>query len=258
MNDNFTLKKCLNCQAELSNESNFCPNCGAHQPNSRLSTKEVFSELLDVVLIWNKDFFKTFFHLLFRPTRVITYYIQGGRNRYMNPLLYLLFCFFLYLLLSSLLGRGVFFISGMKGFIAGINEAGNTESLNENAIDNLNSFSKILFFLILPILAFFSLAIFRSNRMNYAEHLSISAYQLGQIIFLGTVTTSFAYILDWNGINYISMLIIVLYLIWCQYQIFQNKILYSFLKSLGFILINIFIIIILYLIIAFAVASIVK
>ncbi len=250
---NIPFKKCLNCHSEINKTSNYCPNCGAHLLKNRLSTKEVFKELFDVILIWNKDFFKTFFHLFVSPTKVISFYIKGGRNRYLNPLLYLLFCFFLYLLIASLLNKELFFMRGMKSGVAGWNSVDETGLLNVDSINSLNRYSKILYFLILPILAFLSSVFFRSSKLNYAEHISINAYLIGEITLLGTVALPLTYLPD-DSIGFLALFSISsIYTFLCQYQIYQNKVLKSLLKSLGFIVLSIFLITILYILIAFTI-----
>ncbi|MBK9391870.1 MAG: DUF3667 domain-containing protein [Bacteroidetes bacterium] len=251
-------KTCLNCQSELSNDTNYCPNCGARQLKGTLSTKEVFTELFDVILIWNKDFFLTFFHILISPQKVIIYYIKGGRNRYLNPLLYLLFCYFLYLLIASLLNKDLFFMSAMKGGVTGWNSVDETESLNLDSIIALNRYSKILYFLMLPIIAFLSSIFFRSSKLTFAEHLIINAYLLGQITLLGIIGFFLSYLPDKSIGLFVLFSISSIYMFFCQFQIFNNKALKSFLKSLGYIVFSIILISILYMLIAFFIAYLIK
>ena len=251
INTNIHAKRCLNCQSELDSGFNYCPNCGAHQLKGRLSIKEVLTELFDVILIWDKNFFKTFFHLLICPSRVITFYIKGGRNRYLNPLLYLLFCFFLYFLIASLLNKDLFFMGGMKGGVAGWNSV-DPGALNLNSINSLNRFSKILYFLILPIFAFLSSIFFRSSRLNFGEHLIINAYLLGEITLVGTVALPLTY-LPFRSIGILA-LILMIYMFLGQYQVYQNKVLKSLLKSLLFMVLSIFAILLLYGLIAVTIA----
>ena len=247
-------KTCLNCQSELSNDTNYCPNCGARQSKGKLNTREVFTELFDVILIWNKDFFKTFFQLLIYPHRVITFYVKGGRNRYLNPLLYLLFCYFLYLLIASLIKKDLFFIDAMKGAVAGWNSVDETDALNMDSVIALKRYSKILYFIMLPILAFLSSVFFRSNKLNFAEHLIINAYILGEITLLGTVGFALSYLPDKSIGLSVVFSISCLYMFFCQYQIYKNKFLKSLSKSLGFIALGILLISILYMLIAFTIA----
>jgi hypothetical protein len=247
--------KCMNCLVVVNAESNFCSNCGAHQLKNRLSTKEVLTELFEVILIWNKTFFNTSIQLLINPSIVITFYVKGGRNRYLNPLLYLLFCFFLFLLISSLLDKGLFFMSFMKGIVAGIIEADGARSFNTDSFPWLNRYSKIIYFLNLPILALLSSIFFRSSRLNFAEHLSINAYLMGEITLLGLVALPLTFLPKETIDPIVSVSMIITYITFCQYKIYQNKLLKSLFKSLGFMMLSVFLIIILYIFIAVIIAS---
>lgn len=257
-NSNVMMGKCLNCQGEVYDESNFCSYCGARQLKGKLSTKEVFTELFDVILIWNKDFVKTFFHILISPQKVITFYLKGGRTKYLNPLLYLLFCYFLYLLIASLLNKDLFFMGGMKGSVTRWNSVDEREALNMDSIIALNRYSKILYFLMLPILAFLSSKFFRSSKLNFAEHIIINAYLLGQITLLGTIGFSLSYLPD-KSIGLLALFSITsIYMFMCQYQIFKNKFLNSLLKSSGFMALSIFLILTLYMLIGFAISYLIR
>lgn len=265
--------KCLNCQSELSVDDNYCPNCGAHQFRNRLTTKEVFIELFDVIIIWNKDYFKTFFHLLVKPAITIRYYIEGGRKRYLNPLLYMLFSFFLYMLVLSFTGGEVIFIGGMKAMTEGYN-TGYTEALaedesesdipqealNSTAIGNLDKISKILFFIMLPILALSSRLIFKSSKLNYAEHLVINAFFLSQVMIIGIIGIPISLLAE-TGLKFIGSIpaiLILVYIVYYQFKIYSDNILISIFKSIGFILISFIFIAIVFLLIVFTVGTVFK
>lgn len=254
--------RCLNCSSEISLDAKYCYNCGAHQSKNELTTKEVFIELFDVIIIWNKDFFKTFFHLVAKPAKTAGYYIDGGRKRYMNPLLYMLFSFFLYVLILSFTGGEMIFIEGMKEMASGANRE-HTEYLARNpseieldsqpeyididSVSNLNRFSKILFFLTLPIMAITSILFFKSSGMKFAGHLVVNAFLMSQLMMIGIITIPLT--LFEPSIQIISSIpkyFILLYIIYYQYKVFDGKILISILKSIGFILISLFITIIVF------------
>jgi hypothetical protein len=237
---------CLNCHFTITDNSNFCPNCGAPLLKGRLSTKEVLSELLDVIFLWNKTFFKTVGVLFAGPSRVFSFYITGGRNKYMNPLFFLLLCFLIYQLYILITNQELFFISGMKGSVDGFNEGRssyNGSSLPEvdtSAFDKLNRYSKILFFLILPIIALCSKIVFKSKKLNYAEHLSVCSYMLGQAIMITLIISGILLLLNINikitGI--ITSFLCAIYVGICQYQIFRNKVVISIFKSVIFLILS--------------------
>ena len=236
---------CLNCQCSVTDDSNFCPNCGAPLIKSRLSTKEVFLELFDVIFLWNKTFFKTLGVLLIHPSRVYRFYIDGGRNKYMNPLFYLLLCFFIYQIYISITDQELFFISGMKGSFEGYSEGASYGGVSDvpeldTSVNKLNRYSKILFFLLLPIIALCSKWVFKSKQLNYAEHMSVCSYMLGQIIIISLIVSGFSLLVNINIkiAGYIIASMSVIYVAICQHLIFQNKLLKSIFRSLIFLVLS--------------------
>lgn len=237
-------RTCLNCNFALTEDASYCSNCGAPVLKKRLRTKDVLNELFDVIFLWNKTFIITVWALLIHPSRVFRLYLAGGRNKYMNPLFFLLLCYLLYQLYISIIHQQLFIIEGMKGSIEGFNEGYNKGSsvpeVDMSVLDKLNRYSKILFLLILPIIAFCSKVVFKSKQHNYAEHMSICSYLLGQIIIIVTLVSSVLLLFDINlkvrGIA--STLIWIIYLVICQYQIFQNKVLKAILKSVIFLILS--------------------
>lgn len=239
---------CLNCQCSVTENNNFCPNCGAPLVKTRSGTKEVLLELFDVIFLWNKTFFKTLGVLLIHPSRVYRFYIDGGRNRYMNPLFYLLLCFFIYQLYITITDQQLFFISGMEGSFEGFAEGASHARGSEvpvadtSVFDKLNRYSKILFFLLPPIIALCSKWVFKSKQLNYAEHLSVCSYMLGQIIIISLFVSGFSLLLNINikTASYISTSISVIYVTICQYLIFHNKLLKSIFRSVLFLILSFF------------------
>jgi hypothetical protein len=232
------LHSCSNCHFELTNNSNFCPNCGAPKLKDRLSTRIVLAELFDLFFLWNKTFFKTCGTLLINPSRVYTFYIDGGRIKYQNPLFFLLLCFLIYHLVISFTNQPMFIIDGMKGSVEGLSSGFSGKKIDASALDKLNRYSKILFFLILPIIAWCSKVVFKSSLLNYAEHLSINSYLLGQVILIGLVISTILLLFHASKIllGTLDFSLIPIYISINQYQIFKNKGFISILKSILFII----------------------
>ena len=77
--------KCLNCENTISENDNFCPNCGQVNDKSRLSLKQYFSEYLSGFFSFDNRFIKTVIPLIFKPGKVTHEYIEGKRKKYVNP-----------------------------------------------------------------------------------------------------------------------------------------------------------------------------
>ena len=71
MNDQY----CLNCHTTTKKDFAYCPGSGTHLIRQRLDMKEFVWELSDVLLMWNKAFFKTSYLLIMRPIEVVNFYL---------------------------------------------------------------------------------------------------------------------------------------------------------------------------------------
>jgi len=85
----FTLNKrdlvCLNCSQPLSDNDNFCSNCGQVNDNSPISIGHYFSEYLSGFFSFDNRFLNTVIPLIFKPGEVTANYVNGKRKRYVNP-----------------------------------------------------------------------------------------------------------------------------------------------------------------------------
>ncbi|PHR68718.1 MAG: hypothetical protein COA67_12485 [Lutibacter sp.] len=77
--------ECLNCKQPISDNDNFCSNCGQVNDELPLSIKQFISEFFSGFFSFDTRFFKTFIPLLFKPGKVSKDYIVGKRRRYVNP-----------------------------------------------------------------------------------------------------------------------------------------------------------------------------
>lgn len=76
---------CLNCNQPISDNDNFCSNCGQVNDELPLSIKQFISEFFSGFFSFDTRFFKTFIPLLFKPGKVSKEYVEGKRRKYVNP-----------------------------------------------------------------------------------------------------------------------------------------------------------------------------
>lgn len=110
---------CLNCEQPISDNDNFCSNCGQVNDELPLSIKQFISEFFSGFFSFDSRFFKTFIPLLFKPGKVSKDYIEGKRRRYVNP-------FQLYLHITI-----IFFL--MQGLFSALDEYKVSGTYSENA-----------------------------------------------------------------------------------------------------------------------------
>ena len=95
--------ECLNCKQPISNNDNFCSNCGQVNDELPLSIKQFISEFFSGFFSFDTRFFKTFIPILFKPGKVSKDYIKGKRRRYVNP-----FQLYLHVTILFFLVQGMF------------------------------------------------------------------------------------------------------------------------------------------------------
>jgi len=110
---------CLNCEQPISDNDNFCSNCGQVNDELPLSIKQFISEFFSGFFSFDTRFFKTFIPLIFKPGKVSKDYVEGKRRRYVNP-------FQLYLHITI-----VFFL--LQGLFSAFDEYKLTGSFTKNA-----------------------------------------------------------------------------------------------------------------------------
>ncbi len=125
---NFRGTVCLNCNQIISEEDNFCPNCGQVNDKNPISVKQYFSEYLSGFFNFDNRFIRTIIPLLFKPGLVTKKYVEGKRKSYVNP-------FQLYLHITILF----FLVQGVFSFIDEFNPTNNNNSDVLSQIDKDNA-----------------------------------------------------------------------------------------------------------------------
>lgn len=81
--------RCKNCNDSLRTDYQFCPACGAKVIRNRLSISSLIEDFKDRFLNIDNTLFRTVTHLFTKPDVVILNYINGVRDRYLNPVCYI-------------------------------------------------------------------------------------------------------------------------------------------------------------------------
>lgn len=83
---------CKNCDTPLSENANFCNNCGAKIIKGDSSLKSVLGEFFMNAFGWDNKVFRTIKTLTLRPEKLFKEYLEGTRKRYMSPFTFLTLC----------------------------------------------------------------------------------------------------------------------------------------------------------------------
>lgn len=163
---------CLNCNTELNGK--FCHTCGQKADTHRITAKHFIThDLAHGVWHIDKGMFFTLKETFLRPGYAALDYIQGKRIKYYN---------IFYLILVTL---GFMYILGshIEGGVVGNFEDLNTDKrLVKGEIEkNL----KVMYLLLLPLMALVSTFLFKKLKFNFFEHLIIAGFTiLGMFILV--------------------------------------------------------------------------
>lgn len=221
---------CKNCNIELSNEDNFCNDCGAKVVKNRITIKSLFSHLF-LALGWDSNFFITLRHMIYKPQLVLKEYIGGTRKKYANP-----FTFFAISLAISLFVFNQYSKEFIQMSIQHVKTQDSTTTDNnskglemfgyesqaeftEAMLKLQMKYYNIVSFSMLPLYALIAFIVFRKP-YNYGEHLVINTYLLSVTTFSSILLFLFNLL---TGINIFTYAIFVVFF----YYSFTYKKLYS-------------------------------
>jgi hypothetical protein len=235
---------CRNCGKPVIVEGQFCHRCGAKIVRERLTRWGFFVQLGQTVFNTDSSIWWTVGHLCYAPGKVCRGYIEGVRKRYLRPVAYLFFVASLYgltILLSD--GEVRYFHEDFAlGFTSYDEGTGLSE---EERARRLRPLALTFVLLSIPILSLISRLIYRRVGFNFAEHLVINAYYMGQLLLLNLVLKFLQVLfpaLEESSFFYNLFFIIFLGYAWVlQVPTFQLRGVWKVISPLLFLLIMLFI-----------------
>ncbi len=211
---------CLNCETEVHKK--YCEECGQKASTKRFSLRRLLDrEFLSGAFMLNKGLLFTLKALFTRPGHGVREFLQGKRVRYFNA-------FSLLLLLITLL----FFLDDFSD----LKMSDVMGERNKEFANSFEEFSKeyprTIYIFSIPIMAFCSFTYFRKSKVNFAENIILSTYNVSASLLLSlpiSILTIFYH--DLEILSYIfqsTPLISFAYAIWLYYQFFS---VYEYKKS---------------------------
>lgn len=215
------MTNCKNCNTQF--EGKHCPECGQKAKTGRITFAQVFKDFRQQVFHFEAGFLFTIKELLLRPGLSIREYLEGKRVRHIKPLKFALWATAISFVMFHFLGND-------EVFIQNINNQ-HPESIKSPAVsEKLSAFlfanPSLIQLLIIPTIAFSSWLLFRKRGYNYAEHIVICAFLLGELslfsLFTGLVVKVFAqHSLMLSILGILNFGVWFLYFGWAFGQIFQ-------------------------------------
>lgn len=185
-------KSCLNCGHSISDE--FCAHCGQKSDTARITIHSLIkNDILGSIWHVEAKFLHTLKNILFRSGKTGMDYIAGKRIRYNNFISLLLILF----------GFNVLSYHYYEKFAP-------AQTLTDDVVyvkDFFSKYSKVILFVIIPMLAINAYSLFRRIKLNIAEHFIIGTVSLLGILILFLLSDIVSLIGLWKPVEKIFNII---------------------------------------------------
>jgi len=195
---------CISCKNEHSSE--FCPNCGEKSTTRKITFTSIIEDTFSTIANMDRGVLYNVKNLFISPQSFTSDYIHGKRKGVLNPISFLIISITIYLIIESILRV----------------PSGNTEAqaLPESKLQKVGFaagkyialYFKYFWILCIIPLSISTRSIFR--KYNFAEHLAINSFILGQATLIGLI--SYLIIKIELPVNPLVYLIIL----WLVYRVF--------------------------------------
>ena len=239
---------CKNCHKPLSDEQNFCDDCGAKRIRNRLTPGVLAAQINEQFISIDNKFLRTFIDLFRQPEDVIVGYIDGTRKKYIDVLQY--FAISLTLAGIQVFLMTTFFKEALElnpEFTKTLEDLPGQENNPFFGIENdmMTNYQGVIYILTVPFSALGSwLAYYLTGirKYNFTEHLVLNLYYSAQIII---ITAVFSILFLLFGLNYLIISSIItlptfMYLFYVLKRVFKESFLNTVLKFILTLILYIF------------------
>ena len=253
---------CKNCEEKLENDAQFCDNCGAKVIVSRITFRQLVTELVINVFGIDSKFFLTLKKMVTNPDEVLTEYLTGVRKKYVNPFAFLAIGAGLSLIIFNYFADD--FINMQSNFrsedISQLRETANLDvsafknvskeelqkmeknkkmaqkqlEVSENIMQFMLRYYNLLTFLFLPFYALLSKWTYRKPH-NFGEHIVMNSYLYGLTTYF-SIIAFFAAMLIHPSIYFYSVIAYILYYLYAFKKLYKLSIGTSVLKFFRFLI----------------------
>lgn len=227
--------KCVNCNKEL--HGRICHNCGQKVFSQRWTVTILLNQFIQQITNIETGFWYTCRTLFSEPERLITSYWRGVTVTAYNPFRYMLIWTAINFIISFSLGIDDLLQEHLQPSILG----DNVDNAKIDAADQkFDAWLNALVLLMIPVFALLTRWLFKRHQKNYAEHLILNSFMLGQQSLITSFThflfyffpTLFLFFLPFN------FLVGLVYNSYIFKKVFHDSLVMSVLKALGFGLIG--------------------
>lgn len=224
------MELCKSCSNTIQAIDKYCNQCGGKVVDKRLSFRGTWEEFIGPFFSWDNNFWKTLYHLMVSPEKVMNAYVSGARKKYFQPFSFLIVYATIALFFYKLFPIDVFseFSKEMAEAIAA-SQPQNVETTGAQ-FDMMNvmfSNYNIVIVLMLPFTALITFLSLKPHKHNFFEHLVFQAYVQ---TFLGYSSLLLQVVLvDMLGFGFMnySLVYFIMAIAYSNY-VYQNLYKYSF------------------------------
>lgn len=258
--------KCLNCGHHLSDEDNFCPNCGQENIRVIVPLGQFLHDFFQDYIAFDKRFFSSILPLLFAPGRLSDEYCKGKRAAYIAPVRMYLFTSLVFFFALALIGKRESalvlknhpdsFNFNLQSTLDSLNQSGAIKEPTDttyyhvfrNSILGSKSVSPamkmqyftnklihnipIMMFILLPLFALWIMLFFKKKRKYYIEHLIFTVHYHTFLYLAFLLLTLLGFVFPFISFEW-YVWTSFLYLFFGIFRFYHTKLITAFFKSLG-------------------------
>ncbi len=209
---------CSNCNYPINGK--YCSNCGRPIQLTRIDRKYIIKEI-GGVLSFKKGILFTIKELLIRPGQNIKAFILEDRHRLVKPVIFVIFCSFIYTILQQLLH----FEDGYINYTSDAQVS--TTIVIIQWVHGNYGYANIL---IAVFVALWIKILFRKYDYNFFEILILIFFVFGIIMVISSLFGVMEALTD-LGLFYIGGLISFIYVSWAIGQFFDGRKIFNYFKG---------------------------
>ncbi len=238
---------CKNCTHEF--EGKFCPKCGQKAKTKRITIKQVFNDARQHFIHFDQGFLYTMRELLLRPGHSIREYIEGKRVKHIKPVKFMFWAAAISFLIFHFIGLDKDMMQKITAQQGATNPIG--QQLSQKIFQVFSDHPAIMMFSMIPLMAMWSWLLFRRKGYNFAEHIVLNTFLMGELSLATVITSPVSKLINSVSTTTLPMTLFsvgiwVVYFSWAYGQFFQQRKISTWLKGglailLGYLLMIIFI-----------------
>lgn len=208
----------------------YCPNCGQRSSIHKVTFKETFQDFVDAIFSVDAPFFNTIKWLFVNPGKLFREYLDGKRKRYYKPVAFFILMTIMYLVIRSLINYDPFANTTLT-----VEDDTQRQLLIEARNYMLLNIDKLLFVFVFALGLL--LKIFFWRKQSLAEFFAISFY-LAAVYTMFTILNMIVIHFVNPGIQYLAMVVMLVYFCYAMVRFFRKRIWLVILKSVFIFLVG--------------------